>query len=210
VELNVVWKTRRSTPTIEVQRALFALVSQHTLTVACSPQVRRLFFWAVLMMLVAVPVSGLKITPLARFIAQSGHAPTVREVQTHSATLHYAAQTADTTKAAEVHELSEEVVKPTMRGQTLDDLASCWVQEGCDIGALGHDDGTAAGLVATLFRFAMDGDISFGSLRSMATRACISAAMHKLTLAAVSSAASTDAGQVFSDCISQAAHHIAK
>ena len=157
VEITVVWKTRRSTLTIEVQRAmstsLVASCRQHThCCCVLSPGLSVVLLGRA--ELVAVPVSGLNITSHARFIAQSGHAHTVRHLHTYSANLQSAANILDLSEADD-----------SRPGQTLVNLASFIVKEGGDIGAVGRDDGTAAGLVSTLFRFAKNGDISFQTAR---------------------------------------------
>lgn len=168
----------------------FPRVLEVTVTWRSKPQIyafelRRLVFWFVVVAFLLLPASGLKITPVARALASHGGPRATTAVR----------RLVD--KSNEVKGVAGELLA---EAPVLDEISGLIVKESTDTGVIGADDGTLVGLVGHIARWVHSGELSMQALRSTATRACISALMHK----AVGAAMSTHLAQTVLDCVPHA------
>jgi hypothetical protein len=68
---------------------------------------------------------------------------------------------------------------PTAPGLCAQELSTIALEETAGTGLIAPDDGTLAVVVAKFAGLVMGGELSMASVRTVAVRACFSAAMHK-------------------------------
>ena len=131
-------------------------------------ELRKLLFWLVMLAGLLVPASGLKVTPLGRLAASRGPR-TARKVHEGLSALE---ATSDPLK----DEISGFVAREadSLLPDTIDSAASGQLH-----------DGTLAAVVGQLTRFVATGEITLDGLKTVAMRACISAVLHKVAMAAL-------------------------
>lgn len=179
LEITTIWQSRRATYSIEL---------------------RKLLFWILFISVMVLPATGLNVNPRARMIVQSGHAPLVRNAQQKVATL--AAPAAMQLEGLEEGMLEESMLDNTVVNPLVEEISGLMVKESAAVGMIAPDDGTLLALISQAAHFVKEGDISLVAFRSVAMRACISAALHKVVGSVLASQVVTD----FSACVLRSVH----
>jgi len=156
----------------------YTLPRRPTRHVSCTLELRQLLFWFVLLAVVATPVSGLKVTPFGRTMVNQGahrHMRRVHEgMETISEALGSAPAQVDISDPL-LDEISGMVAKEAQGFLTM--------LPGAASDQMG--DGTFSAVVGHLTRFVSTGELSMDGLKNTATKACLSALMHKAAMGAI-------------------------